>query len=287
MRRRLCASLQQLATLEAGTCAALVSGPPCARACTHAHVSAVTPWPALHRWWSQRMRGQPGAPRQACQAGALGGRGQRRWHVTSGWLAAREGQRGNGRLLWGRRHVKGDPANMHYINITHKPVVNLSFTNPDPDSPASGACTINGYLYRCAAPVTRSHSCQRCATAAAVAPSTAAAQGLVRLQRVHRPGHGVAAAEHRGAPAPPAHAAVRGRPSPSGPAARRCRRAEKSPLRNQAAPLSAAGRAQVPDRAHGQPRQLLHLAGGRLSACPMTPILSVDRYQEGMCAGGA
>jgi len=70
--------LQQLATLEAGTCAALASGSPCARACMHAHVSAVTPWHALHRWWSQRMRGQPGAPRQACQAGALDGRGQRR-----------------------------------------------------------------------------------------------------------------------------------------------------------------------------------------------------------------
>jgi hypothetical protein len=106
-----------------------------------------------------------------------------RWRVMPGSLAAAGGRRGNGRLSLGRRHVKGDPANMHYINITHKPVVNVSFTNPDPDSPASGACTINGYLYRCAAPAGRSHSWQCCAfSSRRCALSTAAAQGLLRLQ---------------------------------------------------------------------------------------------------------
>lgn len=37
---------------------------------------------------------------------------------------------------------------MHFINVTHAPV-DVNFTNSDPDDPPSGACTINGYNYRC------------------------------------------------------------------------------------------------------------------------------------------
>ena len=34
------------------------------------------------------------------------------------------------------------------MNVTHAPV-DVNFTNSDPDDPPSGACTINGYKYRC------------------------------------------------------------------------------------------------------------------------------------------
>ena len=43
-----------------------------------------------------------------------------------------------------------DAAHMHFINVTHLPV-DVNFTNSDPDDPPSGACTINGYNYRCVA----------------------------------------------------------------------------------------------------------------------------------------
>ena len=39
---------------------------------------------------------------------------------------------------------------MHFINVPHAPV-DVNFTNSDPDDPPSGACTINGYNYRCVA----------------------------------------------------------------------------------------------------------------------------------------